>query len=210
MTPTVTLDESTHIYKVDGVVKPSVTQVLNEWLLVDNWYVNITTGVRIPQDSFEGAGDFGRAFHKAAKFIMQGKEIKYPPELDHAISELKRWKDDNGIIPIHLEMAGYSYKLDICGTLDIACHITKGRHANDDLNIPDYKTTKIHPTVGPQVWAYEQILRSMTQYKGRLRRWLVEFPKKEGSYKFIELKDNLGDEHFFKSCNYVYCWKRRV
>ncbi|KKK45823.1 hypothetical protein LCGC14_3164840, partial [marine sediment metagenome] len=83
----ITLDEASHVYHVDGVQKPSVTEILNEWVLVDGWYVNIYrknsdgTPQRIPQGVFEDAGDFGRATHKAAAFTMGNKSFNKPPAI---------------------------------------------------------------------------------------------------------------------------------
>lgn len=213
--PEIRLNEELHQYRVDGHVKPSVTEILNEWILVDGWYVNIFrknsdgTPQKIPQGVFEDAGDFGRAVHKAAGFTMQNKSFNKPPAISHAMSELERWKHENGIVPSDMEMKGYSSKLDVAGTLDLTCLITKGPHANAHLNLPDYKTAAQAPTVGPQTWAYEQIYREMTGYRGIIKRWVLYLPKKDGEYKFVELRDNIGDEHMFRSMHYAFAWRRR-
>ena len=214
MTPIIRLEEDSHIYTVQTeergpfTVKPSVTEILNEWILVDGWYVNIYSDpknpTKIPRDVFEDAGDFGRAVHKAAKFVMQGKQITLPHEIAHAICELERWMSDYKIEPVHYEMLGYSKKLDVCGTLDLVC-----RMGYQVLNLPDYKTAAHAPTVGPQTWAYEQIYREMTGYRGIIKRWVLYLPKKDGEYKFIELRDNIGDEHMFRSMHYAFAWRRR-
>jgi hypothetical protein len=205
------LNEELHEYTVDGVRKPSVTEILNTFVKVEfaNVYVDTATGVTIPADVFEDAGDFGRAVHKAAKWIMEGGKISFPTVLDHAMSELVRWQYDNGIVPAYLETKIYSHRLDAAGTLDNMCEITQGRHANDVINLVDYKTAASAPTVGPQTWAYKQGYREMTGYRGIIKRWCLYLPKKEGEYKFVELTDSIGDEHYFKSMNYAYHWRRR-
>lgn len=206
VTPTILLNEELHQYTVDGTVKASVTEVLNEWLLIDGWYVNIYSGVKIPQGVFEDAGDFGRAVHKAAKYVMGEKRITLPHEIAHAICELERWMKHNAIEPVHYEMRGYSKKLDVCGTLDLVCRSTA---VPDQLNLVDYKTAAHAPTVGPQTWAYEQIYREMTGYQGIIKRWVLYLPKKDGEYKFVELTDNIGDRDMFGSMNYQFKWRRR-
>lgn len=206
----ITLDEASHVYHVDGVQKPSVTEILNEWVLVDGWYVNIYrknsdgTPQRIPQGVFEDAGDFGRATHKAAAFTMGNKSFNKPPAISHAMDELERWMSDYKVDYEVFEMLGYSSKLDICGTLDLTCHM-----GYKTLNLVDYKTATHAPTVGPQTWAYEQIYREMTGYRGIIKRWVLYLPKKDGEYKFVELSDNIGDRDMFGSMNYQFKWRRR-
>lgn len=211
MTPTILLNEELHQYTVDGTVKASVTEILNEWLLVDGWYVNIYrknsdgTPQRIPQGVFEDAGDFGRAVHKAAKFVVQGKRITIPHEIAHAICELERWMRDYKVDYEVFEMQGYSSKLDVAGTLDLTCTF-----GNDEkvLHLVDYKTAAHAPTVGPQTWAYEQIYREMVGDNRVIKRHTLYLPKKDGEYKFVELNSN-RDEHAFKSANYIYHWRRQ-
>lgn len=201
------LDESTHTYTVDGVVKANVSTVLETLLELEqfNTFVDTTTGKTIPADMVKQAGDFGRAFHKGAAFVVQGKRISYPDELAHAFSELKRWMAKEKVVYEVFEMLGYSWKLDICGMLDLTYTV----EGNDDvLHLVDYKTAKDAPMVGPQTWAYEQIYREMVGDKRIIKRHVLYMPKKDGEYKFVELKDST-DEHEFKARNYDYHWRRR-
>ena len=207
MKTTILLDESSHTYTVNGTVKPSVTKVLETLIYVERFdvYVDALTGNTIAGDIIREAGDFGKAVHKAAALVMQGKNIKFDDALKHPISELMGWMSDYNVSPEMVEMLCYSHKLDVCGTLDWIGHI----NSNDVLNLVDYKTALHAPMVGPQTWAYEQCYRAMTGYKGIIKRWVLYLPKKEGEYKFIELKDPT-DEHEFRSLNYHYNWMRRV
>ena len=199
------LNEELHQYTVDGVVRASVTEVLNEWLLVDGWYVNIYSGVKIPQGVFEDAGDFGRAFHKGAKYIVEGKSIKYSPEMEQPFSELRRWVAKEEAVTAFAETRVYCPKLDVAGTLDWIGYLKRNRV----LNLVDWKTSKYNPMVGPQTWAYEQGYRAMTGYRGIIKRWAWIYDKAKGSYKFIELSDNIGDRDMFGSMNYQFKWRRR-
>lgn len=199
------LNEELHQYTVDGTVKPSVTEILNEWLLVDGWYVNIYSGQKIPQGVFEDAGGFGRAFHKGAKFIVNGKEIKYPPEMEASFGELRRWMEIEQAETAFAETRVYCPKLDVCGTLDWIGYLKRNRM----LNLVDWKTSKDVPTVGPQTYAYESGYRAITGYQGIIKRWAWIYDKSKGEYKFIELIDSIGDEHYFKSMNYGFRWRRR-
>lgn len=136
---------------------------------------------------------------------MEGAFFKFPDELKHSISELERWMKHCDIVPVHFEMRGYSKKLDVAGTLDLVCY---SRAVMNQLILVDYKTGAHAPTVGPQTWAYEQIYREMFGYRGIIKRWVLYLPKKDGEYKFTELTD-ARDEHYFKSMNYAYHWRRR-
>jgi len=67
-----TFDEVKHEYKWDGIVVPSVTQIIGEWLELPqfNIYVNKNTGKTIPSDVMENAADFGTAIHRAIKLLI--------------------------------------------------------------------------------------------------------------------------------------------
>lgn len=207
------LNEELHQYTVDGTVKPSVTEILNEWLLVDGWYVNIyrkdANGepLRVPKDAFEGAGGFGRAFHKGANFIVNGKKVKYPPEMETPFSELRRWRTEYAIETVASEMKIYCPKLDVAGTLDWIGYLSP--YDDKVLNLVDWKTSKYNLMVGPQTFAYEQGYRARTGYRGIIKRWAWIYDKARGEYKFVELQDSIGDEYYFKSMNFSHRWRRR-
>ena len=201
------LNEDIHQYTVDGVVKPSVTEVLETLIEVEalDVFVDTTTHKHIPGDMIRQAGDFGRAFHVGAKYIVEGKHIKYDPSLEQAFSELRRWRTEYAIETVASETRVYCPKLDVCGTLDWIGSLTRNRV----LNLVDWKTSKASAgMVGPQTWAYESGYRHVTGYKGIIKRWAWVFDKAKGKYDFYELKDPY-DEHYFRAMNLGYKWRRR-
>jgi len=215
-TPVIRLEENEHVYTVqtepDGpfITKANVSTILETLLELEqfNSFVDTTTGNTIPGDMVRQAGGYGTAFHKGAHILGQGKQLdmgKLPEVLHHDINELIRWQRVEEVVTVASEMKCYCPKLDVCGTLDRVFHMAR----NDVLNLVDFKTSKVHPAVGPQTWSYEKLYRAMTGYKGMMKRWLWESTK-EGEYKFVELTDNLGDEHEFRSRLFDYFWRRRL
>lgn len=203
------LNEELHQYTVDGTVKANVTSVLESLVKVERYdiYVDTLTGNAIPADMIEQAGDFGRGFHKVAKFVMEGKRCLYPGELKQSKEELVRWKVAEDAVTVASEMKVYCPKLDVCGTMDWIGNLKR----NKVLNIVDWKTSKASASmVGPQTFAYKRGYRAMTGYRGIIKRWAWIYDKAKGKFEFVELTDNVGDEHMFRSMNYSYCWKRRA
>ena len=213
-TPIVRLDEEKHIYTVQTVedgpftVKASVTTILETLVYVERFdvYVDTLTGKDIAGEYVRQAGDFGRAFHKGANFIVHGKEIKEPPELKQAFGQLRGWMIKEEAYPtVASEMRVYCPKLDVCGTLDWMGKLKR----NNVLNLVDWKTSKYNPMVGPQTFAYMEGYRAMTGYQGIIKRWAWIYDKSKGSYKFVELSDNIGDRDMFGSMNYQFRWRRK-
>lgn len=203
----ITLDEATHTYEVDGVVKANPTTILETLIEVEalDVFVDTTTHKHIPADMVRQTGDFGRAVHKVAKLVMEDKKCRFPDEIKPAINELMRWRAEEQAVAIASEMKVYCPKLNVAGTLDWIGHLKR----NDVLNLVDWKTSKYNLMVGPQTWAYERGYRAMTGYKGIIKRWAWIYDKSKGKFDFVELTDNLGDEHEFKARNYDFHWRRR-
>jgi len=206
--PVITLDEERHLYTVDGVARANVTSALKILIEVEalDVFVDTTTHKHIPADMVRQAGGYGRAFHKGAAFIVNGKSIKYPPEMEDSFSELRRWRKVEQAVTVASEMRVYCPKLNVAGTLDWIGHLKR----NDVLNLVDWKTSKYNLMVGPQTWAYASGYRAMTGYKGVIKRWAWIYDKSKGEYKFVELTDDIGDEHEFRSRLFDYFWRRRL
>jgi len=90
-----TFDGEKHEYVWDGIVVPSVTQIIGEWLeLPDlNIYVNKNTGKTIPSDVMKNAADFGTAIHKAIKLLIENNLDwrSLDENLLPALNQFKNW-----------------------------------------------------------------------------------------------------------------------
>jgi hypothetical protein len=121
--PRLMFDDSNHTYKWDGIVKPSVTQVLsrvsvNEKPICDN---------RFFRDD-PTASDFGKAFHKVAAMLYNNESPSYPPSMVPWIDSFLRFqKEYSFLIPVYfkfiklIETPLYHETLGYCLTPDIIC-----------------------------------------------------------------------------------------
>ena len=103
-------DEATHSYKIDGRSEPSVTQIISE-----------TTG-----HGWQAAQwflDRGKAIHKCAEFIANGKEFKADPRLDGYIAALRKFFKETGAKIHQSEQLVASALYHFCGMLDLGCQI---------------------------------------------------------------------------------------
>ena len=122
-------NEQEHTYKIDGRKVPSVTQIISEtighgWIAAD-WYLTR-----------------GRAIHKCAEFIAQGKDFKYDDRLAGYVAALRKFFSEVKPVVIKSELFVGSSTYQFCGTLDLICKIgTRNviidyKHSVDKIRIP--------------------------------------------------------------------------
>ena len=161
--------EPSHIYRLDGKIKPSVTQVLRENGLVkvwknDQWYA-----------------ERGKNVHKAISLICSGK-------LDYnTIGDVERpyidaflaFQRDEDYIPAYWEHKIYSPLYDIAGQFDSFGYSWK----RGVMVKIDWKTSADIPKwVALQLAAYYEL----SQLSGE--RWAVQL-KPDGTYKITTFRD---------------------
>ncbi len=193
-----TFEEQDHIYRWNGKVVPSVTQVLREWVKLGNGrgYVHTVYGTYIDTPTFENVGDFGTAVHMGAKLIMTASldwDV-LDPALVPPLKEFVRWMDDYKVKPQYVEEPMYSSKYGVAGTPDIIGTINGFRH----LDITDIKTGLVNEMVGPQISGYENIFRDQEKYRKPIVRHELILPRDGSPYKF-KLLTKSTDGAFFLS-----------
>jgi hypothetical protein len=206
--PIPSFEEEGHIYKVDGRIIPSTTQILKEFVRIELYgevyYVDIYTGAAIRADYFEAAGAFGRAFHKCFYYLVSGQGLDknlLHPTLLPCLLQLERWMAEYHPKPIICEEPLYSRQYDYCGTLDFYGYLKgiKKRRFLVDLK------TGLFNMAGPQTASYEQLVRENTGYKGIILRFVLHIPKAGSGYSFIP-QTNKQDMGYFvrERANYEY------
>lgn len=124
---TLEYDDSTHLYYVNGVIVPSVTQVVA--------FAYPTTYKDIDPRILKRASELGTKMHKEIEDYENGKEISSSQELDNYI-KLKyffKWEAQHNEIPIIV----YDNGNPICaGRLDQIIKL------NEELCVNDLKRTK--------------------------------------------------------------------
>lgn len=176
---TIEFDPKDHIYKVDGVIKPSVTTIISK-ILFPTQYAYVKRSV------LDEAASFGESVHIA---LMQD----FPDPLDEeaeksyteAVNILRQW----GFEPIFKEKKVYS-KLGFTGTLDLYADMGDGRKA-----LIDYKTTSTlnKEYVSWQLSMYKVALEEMGHKVHGL--YAIHIPRnKKGKLVNIPIKDKIEIE----------------
>lgn len=197
-------DEKEHVYRWDGKVVPSSTQVIGEWQKVNvygnDYYVNNFTGTVVRSETFERAADFGRAIHKAALYMLSVgvNWDALASELVNPLKQFEKWLVDYKVRPVQVEKPQYSKRYKYAGTSDIIC-LVKG----DKLIVCDIKTGE-YDLAGPQLASYEVLYRENSGWKGKMGRCVLHLPKGGSPYVFEPFRDRLRDWSFFQSRLYQH------
>jgi len=191
-------DAFTHTYKVDGLVVPSVTQVL---AILEDWS-------RVNREALTAAGEFGTHVHIACDLDNKGilNEGELDPELLPYLNGWRRFLDESGahVITGELRVASRSHRY--AGTLDA---LIEWRGA---ICVVDIKTgATVTQIAGPQLAAYEvaynELLATATAVKPEpghraRKRFVVQLAA--DSYRVHEMK-NRTDWTVFQSA--LNCWR---
>lgn len=181
-----TFDEDKHEYKYNGVVVPSVTQILS--MCSSYKYVN--------KGLLDRASAFGNAVHLATELFDQG--ILDEDDLDENITPYlngwKKYKADSGIKITAIEQRVYS-RLGYAGTLDRSGSIVKQR------TIVDIKTcTVVQKETALQLAGYGLAAKIIRPFKR------VSVQLLPNDYKIHNYDDD-EDFEIFKALLTVHKWK---
>ena len=119
-------DPATHIYRLDGVVVPSVTQVLAP---LNSWE-------NVPADILDRACDLGRAVHLATELddLESLDENSLSSEVGGYLEAWRRFRRETGVKPLLIEHRTRHLVLRFAGTLD-----REGVYA-DELTVLEIKS----------------------------------------------------------------------
>lgn len=157
-------DEGLHRYTLNGVVLPSVTQIIKP--LYDFSAVNA--------DVLRRAGEYGTAVHKTIELYLNDDldEDELDENLYNPLLAFKAWQADNYDIDLEtavIEKVGYHPKLKYAGTPDI----------ETETMVIDLKSRKCNPlTDSIQLAAYDHMTGN-----GKRQRYVLEL-KQDASYVF--------------------------
>lgn len=186
MGPLIELDEATHTYRVDGVVWPSVTQVL---ALLDRFE-------RVPPAVLEAAREFGTHVHMACDLDNRGvlDEASLDAALLPYLEGWRKFRRDSGAVILESEHRIIDERLRYVGTCDVLAE-WKGRRC-----IIDIKSGQVPRTVGAQCAAYAHAL-------GVRLRYCVQLMPND--YRVHALTDP-SDWSIFLSCLNLTKWSIRT
>ncbi|HDZ27754.1 hypothetical protein LCGC14_1413320 [marine sediment metagenome] len=202
--------EETHEYFYKGFLKPSVTQIINEYLPIEihgeRFYVNRFNGATIPGYIFERAGQFGSDIHRAIKYLLGSEGLNYDaldPSYLPVIAQFDLWRDKYDPEIILCEEPMYSMKNDYCGTLDLICIIKKLGKV-----LLDFKTG-YYDMIAVQLSAYEKLYRENYKDQSLLKHYVLHLPKNGEDYYFGEIFDRTAWPEF-QALQTDYQFQRRL
>lgn len=110
--PRLTFDPGPHVYRWDGRVVPSVTEILEEAGVIDYSF--------IPRDTREMALERGRLVHLATHYDDEGTldESTIDPILMPYVEAWRTFRRETGFTPFEIEKRGYNDKQRFAGTID--------------------------------------------------------------------------------------------
>ncbi len=191
-------NEERHEYRVNGVIVPSVTQVLQSVGLPD------LSGV--PAELLEWKAGLGTAVHKATELddLNDLDEESLDPTIKPYLEAYRKFKRESGFIPTKIEERIYSKKFGYAGTFDRFGTFL-------DRYTPvliDFKTGITDPLiVGPQTAAYQEAINEPTRSKGRFWRYALKL-NKDATYRLIRLDNKMDFQIFLNALN-LYKWRNQ-
>lgn len=190
--PELLFDEPSHTYRVDGVVVPSVTQILaplNDFSMVS------------PAD-LEYARQLGTAVHKATELYDAGDldESTVPDVVQPYLDAWIRLRRELPFEILGMEKRVFHPAHRYCGTYDRLVKFD-GRRCMWDI-----KTGELYPSYGPQTAAYKNAeeKESGKRIEGRHTIQLRD----DGTYRIHEMKDP-DDWPVFLSCLTLYNFRNK-
>lgn len=181
-----------HLYFVNGVKAPSVTQILSA--------VNLTPDFSmIAPEVLENKRQIGLDVHEQTQLVDMGAE----PSEDGYVQAYAKFKAETGFIPTEIELPVYSKIHGYAGTIDRVGEL-KGK-----LSILDIKTTTTldMPYMGPQTAAYEIAYKEWTEYKKTMPRYILQL-KPDGNYKLVQCKTK-EDTNIFLYALQIMKWRNK-
>lgn len=183
-----TFDEATHTYMVDGRVMPSVTQILE---VVDRglW--------RVPPDVLEAARLLGTAVHKATELydLDDLDASSVAPQVAPYLAAWVKFRRESGFRPTSIEHRLYNPVYGYCGTLDRVGQL------NDKTSLVDVKSGVAWPSHGPQTAAYAAAVKE--QEGVRVDARYAVYLGADGTYRLVEHADR-ADWPTFLACLTVH------
>lgn len=186
-------NEELHQYTVNGLIIPSVTQILSSVGLPD------LSGV--PADVLEWKSGLGTAVHKATELddFWDLDEDNLDPKIEPYLEAYRCFKRESGFISDNIEKQVYCKEYQYAGTFDRS-GILNGKAA-----LIDFKTGLTDPkVVGPQTAAYEF---AESGQSNKIKRFALKL-NKDATYKLIPLTSKMDFQIFLNALN-IYKWRNQ-
>ncbi|MGD9599954.1 MAG: PD-(D/E)XK nuclease family protein [Steroidobacteraceae bacterium] len=190
-----TFDEASHVYRLDGVVVPSVTQLLQPIRPDFD---------RIPPAVLEAKRALGIEVHFACELDDDDDldEDSVPAAVEPYLQAWRKFKADAGVEVLANERKLVHVGLRFAGTLDRLVRVRAG-----DVYLIDLKTSiSMAPSFGVQLAGYQLLLEAADDLAGvKLARKGLQL-RDDGTYRLIPY-ENPNDVAAFRACLSLHHWK---
>lgn len=192
--PVFTFDETLHEYRVDNVVYPSITQVIEAAGLVDF--------SAIPLAELEFYKGRGSALHAAAWYSDEGdlNESTVDPQVAPRLAFWKQFRQDLPFKVTAMEFPRYDRVYRYAGTPDRLVEFPDGT-----CGLIELKSGPLQPAVAIQLAGQANLLEPLG---GRLRRIAVHLGVDRYSAREFPLSSMRADLSVFLSSVTLFNWKR--
>lgn len=188
-----------HTYKLDGIVIPSVTQVIKEAGLINLDYVN--------DEYIKYKADLGEKVHSTTELFDQNNldEESLHPTLKAYLEGWKKFRTDYEFNPTHIEYEAYHSLYRYAGRIDRVGTIKLNRKKL--LAIIDIKTGIIHHSHAIQTAAYMELFNQSRIKSEQAKTRICVYLKENGGYEIKEYKDD-NAKNIFLACLTIYNYKK--
>lgn len=192
-------DEAKHEYSVNGVVLPSVTQIIHAAFPDPYRFARL--------EDVEFKRDIGDAVHKATHYFDEGDldlstlDLRIQPYL----KAYRRFVVERNYEPIFCERRMYSQRYGYAGTVDKVGTMVhdKGHRVVVDIKC----TATVSPLVPLQTAAYSMLLSDTSVVP--MQRYCLHL-QDNGKYKLHPHFDTYGDQAGFLGCLNRFKWAERA
>ena len=195
-------DEALHEYRYNGVVVPSVTQII----------APLSDHSGIPEWILKRKQAIGKAVHKVCELYDNGKldESSVHPEIAGYFDAYKAFLRDTCALVLQNEQPVYSRMHNYAGTLDRMYQMPMHRPncwSADDSVLCDLKTVvDLKPATGPQTAGYLLASDLASTAGPPILRCALQL-KPTGQYH-IQMYNESSDKAVFLSCLQTFNWKK--
>lgn len=168
-----TFDPEAHVYRLNGEVLPSVTQVLEPLISYDG----------VPSGVLRHAAERGTAVHLATEFWDDGDldEESIDQEILPYVQAWQRFRAESGFEVLRSEVRVYSERHRYAGTVD-CIGVMRGR-----LVMVEKKTTAVLAAAAAiQVTAYRRAYNETCRPAERIRHSYTVHLRRDGTYRLDE------------------------
>jgi len=173
--PELQFEEVTHTYRLNGIVIPSVSTIIEP--------LNSVKYAGISNSTLEKAADKGSAVHDCIENWIKFGIEDIPTEHRGYFDGFKEWWELNKPVVVGSEVRLYHRLLKYGGTMDLLAYI------GNELTLIDYKSTYVvsDMTCGVQLEGYSQALAS---HGIHVKKKMILHLKKDGRFDVIEYPIN--------------------